>query len=202
MRIPIPATANASSGAISAGTSTFEASPSPMIASGPLATNIAPTTPPTSACELLDGSPKYHVMMFQTIAPTSPAKTIVVVTTSWSTMSFAIVPATSSETNAPTKLRIAAKPTATFGAIARVEIVVATTFAVSWKPLVKSNARAVATTMTRMMLSSMRAPAPEGGPLGVLDDDAGEDVRDPLGGVDRLLEPLEEILPADHDHRV
>ena len=48
---------------------------------------------------------------------------------------------------APTKFRIAAKVTATRGAIARVEIEVATTLAVSWKPLVKSNARAVAMTM-------------------------------------------------------
>ena len=37
--------------------------------------------------------------------------------------------------------------TATRGAIARVEIDVATAFAVSWKPLVKSNASAVATTI-------------------------------------------------------
>ena len=40
--------------------------------------------------------------------------------------------------------------TASFGAIARVEIEVATTFAVSWKPLVKSKASAVATTITRI----------------------------------------------------
>ena len=37
--------------------------------------------------------------------------------------------------------------TAIRGDIARVEIEVATTFAVSWKPFVKSNASAVATTM-------------------------------------------------------
>ncbi len=116
----------------------------------PFATSIAPTTPPTSACELLDGSPKYHVTRFQTIAPTSPAKTIVVVTSAWSTMSFAIVAATASDRNAPTKLRIAASVTATRGGSARVEIVVATTFAVSWKPFVKSNASAVATTIARM----------------------------------------------------
>ena len=42
------------------------------------------------------------------------------------------------------------------GAIARVEIEVATTFAVSWKPLVKSNASAVAMTMTRMMSADIR----------------------------------------------
>src|SRR4051795_13780034 len=36
----------------------------------------------------------------------------------------------------------------------------------------------------------------------VLDDDALEHVRYPLAGVDRLLEPLEQVLPADHDHRI
>ena len=69
------------------------------------------------------------------------------------------VAATASERNAPTKLRIAAIVTATRGAIARVEIDVATAFAVSWKPLVKSNARAVPTTMTRMMSASTAGPA-------------------------------------------
>jgi hypothetical protein len=64
-----------------------------------------------------------------------------------STMPLPTVAATSSEMNAPTKLRIAANPTATRGGIARVEIDVATTFAVSWNPLVKSNASAVAMTM-------------------------------------------------------
>ena len=53
--------------------------------------------------------------------------------------------------NAPAKFRIAASATAVRGASARVEIDVATEFAVSWKPLVKSNASAVKTTMTRMM---------------------------------------------------
>ena len=41
------------------------------------------------------------------------------------------------------------------GGIARVEIEVATTFAVSWKPLVKSKTSAVATTMTTMTSASM-----------------------------------------------
>ena len=43
------------------------------------------------------------------------------------------------------------------GALLSVEV--ATTFAVSWKPLVKSNASAVATTMTRMMSLSTERPA-------------------------------------------
>ena len=64
-------------------------------------------------------------------------------------MPLAIVAATASERKAPTKFRIAASVTATFGGIARVEIEVATALAVSWKPLVKSKARAVPTTIQR-----------------------------------------------------
>ncbi len=103
--------------------------------------------PPIRACEELDGRPKYQVARFQAIAPTRPPNTTSSVIDSGSTTSVATVAATLSEMNAPTKFRIAAYATASFGAIARVEIDVATTFAVSWKPLVKSNASAVATTM-------------------------------------------------------
>jgi hypothetical protein len=84
------------------------------------------------------------------MAPISPAKTIRGVITLASTIPVAIVAATASERKAPAKLRMAAYPTATLGAMARVDIDVATTLAVSWKPFVKSKARAVATTMTRM----------------------------------------------------
>ena len=73
-----------------------------------------------------------------------PANTIDGVTRSACTMPLAIVAATSSDRKAPTKFSTAARPTATRGGIARVEIEVATALAVSWKPLVKSNARAVA----------------------------------------------------------
>src|SRR5215210_5408605 len=164
--------------------------------SGPFATSIAPTIPPISACDELDGSPKYQVVRFQAIAPTSPANTISSVIASGFTTSFATVAATSRDTNAPTKFSSAAYPTASRGAMARVEIEVATTLAVSWKPFVKSKASAVpTTTMTVMSSPSTRV-------LRVLDDDALEDVGHVLGGVDRLLEALEDVLPADHDHWV
>ena len=145
-------------------------SPAPITACAPSATNAAPTTPPISACEELDGRPKYQVTRFQAIAPIRPAKTISGVIRSASTMPCATVAATASERNAPAKLRTAAKPTASLGAIARVEIDVATTLAVSWKPLVKSKASAAATTITRIRSPSTRS--------GVLDHDAFEDVRD------------------------
>ena len=72
-------------------------------------------------------------------------------------MPVAIVAATASDRNAPTKFSAAAIVTATRGDIARVEIEVATAFAVSWKPLVKSNASAVPTTIQRTTSESMRA---------------------------------------------
>ena len=65
-------------------------------------------------------------------------------------MPLAIVAATASDRNAPTKFRLAAMATATRGDIARVDTDVAIAFAVSWNPLVKSKAIAVATTIQRM----------------------------------------------------
>jgi hypothetical protein len=147
MRIATPATTKASTGAMSAGTMTFSTRPLPMTASVPAATRAEPTTPPIRACDEDDGRPKYHVARFQAIAPIRPANTIGGVIRPGSTMPLAMVAATSSERKAPTKLSEAASPTAIFGAIARVEMEVATALAVSWKPLVKSNASAVATTI-------------------------------------------------------
>src|SRR3954466_14484342 len=142
----MPATANASTGAISAGTTTFPSSPLPSIADEPSATNAAPTTPPISACDELDGSPKYQVARFHMIAPIRPANTIVGVIESAFTMPFATVAATASEMSAPAKLGGAGTVRGPRGGTAGVEIAVATTLAVSWKPFVKSNARAAATT--------------------------------------------------------
>src|ERR671914_1258521 len=122
-RIDTPPTTNASVGATRAGIITFPTTPSPKkTASGPSATSMAPTTPPIRAWDELDGSPKYQVVRFQAIAPIRPANTTVGVITPPSTTSLATVAATSSEMNAPTKLRIAAYPTAIRGDIARVEI--------------------------------------------------------------------------------
>src|SRR4051794_14053991 len=146
-------------GATTAGISTLPTSPSARIASKPAAATVEPTTPPISACEELDGSPKYQVIRFQAIAPISPAKTIVGVITSASTTSLATVAATLIEMKAPTKLSSEANPIATDGRAAPVEIDVATTLAVSWNPFVKSNASAVPTTMTRITSELMAPPS-------------------------------------------
>src|SRR3954471_13802584 len=131
MRMPRPATTNARTGATIAGIITLPTTPSPMIASAPLAANADPVRPPMRAWDELEGSPKYHVARFQAMAPINPANTISGVTRSGCTTSLATVAATSSEMKAPTKLRIDAYVTAIRGGIARVEIDVATTFAVS-----------------------------------------------------------------------
>src|SRR5215218_3105323 len=174
----MPATRKARIGATTAGIRTLPISPSAITASKPTAATAEPTTPPISACEELEGSPKYQVTRFQAIAPIRPAKTIVGVITSALTTSLATVAATSIETKAPAKLSTAAIAIATCGRAARVEIEVATTFAVSWKPLVKSKASAVPTTITRMM-SELTSR--------VFDDDALDDLSRGLGGVDRVL---------------
>ena len=116
-----------------------------------------PSIPPTSAWLELDGRPRYQVVRFQTIAPINPARMIFKPdspTKSRSlTMPLAIVAATLKEMKAPAKLSAAAQRTATRGERARVETAVAIELAVSWKPFVKSNKKAIATTATRVVQS-------------------------------------------------
>src|ERR671923_1090563 len=153
-RIDSPATAKASVGATSAGIITFPRTPSlKKMASAPSATKTAPTIPPISAWDELDGSPKYQVIRFQAIAATRPPNTASRPIEDGSTTSSATVAATWSEIKAPMKFRIAAYPTARLGAIARVETEVATTLAVSWKPFVKSKISATPTTIATVRRS-------------------------------------------------
>ena len=66
-----------------------------------------PMTPPISAWLELDGRPRYHVIRFQVIAPTRPARRMLSVIASGSTIPFATVAATLNEMKAPTKLSTA-----------------------------------------------------------------------------------------------
>jgi hypothetical protein len=97
----------------------------------------APTRPPMSACDDDDGSPKYQVVKFQTIAPSSPAITT---TRPWlpsgGVITSLTVLAISWPRKAPAKFITAASSSATRGVNARVETDVAMAFAASWKPLV------------------------------------------------------------------
>src|SRR5207237_7997178 len=72
-----------------------------------------------------------------------------------STMAFAAVLANVSDRNAPATFSTAERRTAIRGASAPVAIEVAMALAVSWKPLVKSNASAVATMTTSSEVSAI-----------------------------------------------
>ena len=105
------------------------------------ATSAAPIRPPISACDELDGSPSHHVTRFQAIAPMSAASTRLLGRRgSVSMIPWPTVFATAVVTNAPARFATGATTTASRGDSARVETDVATAFAVSWKPFVKSNA--------------------------------------------------------------
>ena len=118
------------------------------MASAPPATQVAPIRPPKSACDELEGRPRYQVVRFHRIAPTSPAKITTGLMSVSSTSPPEIVFATCTDRKAPTRLRHPAIATATLGRSAPVAIEVAIALAVSWKPLVKSKISAVITTTT------------------------------------------------------
>jgi hypothetical protein len=146
------------SGAASEGMATFSTRPSHCTTSNPLAAIAEPVMPPISAWLELEGRPRYHVIRFHVIAPTSPPSTTSSVMTPGTTMPFATVAATSNKTKAPATFRTAADRTAGRGASARVETLVAIELAVSWKPFVKSKKSATTTTATRVRSSTGRAP--------------------------------------------
>src|SRR6267142_38675 len=109
--------------------------------------------------------PRYQVSKFHAIAATSAA------VMAWSgtdepTMPLPTVFATSVPVNAPTKFSAAAMAIATPVRITRVETTVATALAVSWNPLMKSNANA-----NRMRTASGTMPT-----LGMLDHEPTEHV--------------------------
>ena len=122
----------------------------------PPETSAAPMSPPMSACEDDDGSPKYQVMRFHAIAPTRAAKTTTSPCVSvGGAMMSAMVLATFVDTRAPTRFMAAAIARATRGVNARVDTAVAIALAASWNPLVKSKKRAMAT----MRMTAARSKA-------------------------------------------
>src|SRR5881398_2717645 len=185
------AAANAIAGAASAGITTLCAILCQRTPFEPDWTSAAPTRPPISACEELDGRPNHHVRRFHAIAPKSAASNVCCVARFASISPFATFFATAVVTKAPARFATAATRTAVRGVRARVPTEVAIAFAVSWKPFVKSNASATATTTTKRTSFTPRASA-------VLDQDGLEDVGGVLAGIHRLLELLVDVLPADH----
>src|ERR687889_2007357 len=90
------------------------------------------------------------------------------------------------------RLRKAEKATATRGVIARVPIAVPIAFAVSWKPLVKSNRSATAIVRTRRSVCAS----------GILDRDVLDHVRHVLATVECIFEQGVQILQLDDLERV
>src|SRR5579884_913018 len=148
-------------GESTAGRTTLDTTPCQSTACPPAAASVAPTTPPISACEELDGMPKNQVARFHRMPPTRPANTTVGVTRWLCTRPPAIVAATLNERNAPTRFSKPDRATATRGGRAPVAIEVAIALPVSWKPLVKSKDRAVTTTrvISRSLLLTSRTYA-------------------------------------------
>src|ERR1700744_5519389 len=134
-----------------AGMTTLETRPCHLTACPPAAAIVEPMTPPISACEELDGIPNNQVTRFQRIPPIKPARTTVTVTSPVWTRPLAIVAATLSDRNAPTRFSTPDRATAVRGPSAPVAIEVAIALPVSWKPLVKSNPNPTTTTRTIMM---------------------------------------------------
>src|SRR5437868_5824074 len=180
-------------GAASAGMTTLCAMPCQRTPFSPDWTSAAPTRPPINACDELDGNPNHHVKRFQAIAPSSAAITVCCVARCASINPLATFFATAVVTNAPARFASDAIRTAIRGVTARVPTEVAIAFAVSWKPFVKS--KPSATTMTTTSKTSFNGSA-------VLDHDRLEHVRRVLARVDRLLERLVDVLPADDRDRV
>src|SRR4051812_33723126 len=114
--------------------------------------------PPKSACEELEGIPRYQVTRFHRMAPTSPANITTGLISVSSTSPPEMVLATCTDRKAPVRFRQAATATAVLGRKAPVAIDVAMALAVSWKPFVKSNTNAVTTTTTTISDAST-APA-------------------------------------------
>src|SRR6187431_542889 len=133
------------------------------------------------------------------MAPVSPAKITVKVTTLRSTIPEPTVCATAvPNPNAATKLKNAAMITAWYGLSTRVDTTVAIEFAASWKPFMKSNARATSTSAMitpRLIWWTLPSIRRKPSTSGVLEDDTLDDVGHVLAAVGDQLEQV-----VDHAH--
>src|SRR6478609_45917 len=143
MKVAAPAASPATTGATMAGSTILLITTEKFTPEAPAPISTAPMRPPNRAWEELDGNPSNQVTRFHRIAPTSPAKIMVGVTSASFTIPPEMVFATSVDRNAPATFRIAAISTATFGFNAPVATEVAIALAESWNPLVKSKNKAV-----------------------------------------------------------
>jgi hypothetical protein len=113
----------------------------------------APTRPPTSVWEELEGKPHHQVNRFQAIAAIRAAEITVKLIISGFTTPLPIVAATfNGNTRKATKLKVAASKTAEKGDKTLVETTVAIEFAESWNPLMKSNIKTRPITMYKKVI--------------------------------------------------
>src|SRR5215204_845708 len=174
------------------------ARPPQTMASRPILAVPAPTSPPTSACELDEGMPPAQVMRFQMIAPISAPNTTRGSITSAATMPVPMVWATCEpKIRNAMKLKKAAMATACCGRITRVETTVAIELAASCRPLRKSNASA--TTMSPIKIGRASATASMSH---VFEHDAVNLVGHVVETIDNLLEMIVDLAADEERHRV
>src|SRR5262249_43764128 len=163
----------------------------------------APTRPPISACELLDGIPASHVTTFHTIAPASAPKMTRGSTMSTSMMPVPTVCATCRPKNRKAmKLKKAAQATAYCGRSTRVDTMVAIELAASCRPLRKSNSSATA--ISAISSGNPSAVSIVAVPAGshVVDHDALQLVGDVVEPIDDFLEVVVDFVAGNERHRV
>src|SRR3954452_780313 len=176
-------------------------SPLHTTADRPAFANPAPTSPPISACELLEGMPSPQVIRFQTMAPISAPKITRSSIRLGSMMPVPMVLATCRPNTAnATKLKNAAQITAYCGRSTRVETMVAIELAASCSPLRKSNSRATAIRPTR--IGRLKEASTAGPALYLLDDDAVDFVGDVVEAIGDLFKMVVDFGADDVIHRV
>src|SRR6266436_6940153 len=143
------------------------------------------------AWEELVGRPRMRVMVFQEMAPKSPASNTCWFTSSMCTMPLPMVLATAvPKTNAATKLKKAAQTTARKGVRTRVETTVAMELAASCQPFENSNASVREITKRRSEKLVIADQA-------LFRDDAFNDVGDVFALVDGGFDDFENLFPFD-----
>ena len=117
------------------------------ITPNPACATAAPANPPIKVCEELEGIPSHHVNKFQKVAANNPAKITHKSMALLSTVFATVLPTLISNTQKASTLNDAAQITACKGDRTLVETTVAIEFAASWKPLTKSNNKAITITV-------------------------------------------------------
>src|SRR4051794_10902651 len=174
------------------------------IAGHPALAVPAPTSPPTSACELLEGMPSSQVMTFHTIAPISAPKMTRGSTILGSMIPVPSVSATCNPKNRKAmKLKKAAQATAYCGFSTRVDTMVAMELAASCSPLRKSNSNA--TPISAISSGRLRRTASIRRfllPSYVIENDALQLVGNVVEPVDHLFQVIVDLVADDVVHRL